>query len=207
MVKLKIKFFNNTRKPKGFLGDLMITRMNKHHSSLSNWALNNFPQISPLRIIEIGCGGGKNAYDILSKYEDAYLLAIDYSTRSVRRATRLNHKYIKNKRCDVQSGDVTELNIQNTFDLATAFETVYFWQDIEKSFVNVRNSLKDGGLFIIVNESDGTNEQSTRWNGVIEGLTIYTPDELKMHLENAHFSKIEILHHIDKPWIMAFAYK
>lgn len=40
----------------------------------------------------------------------------------------------------------------NAYDMATAFETVYFWPDIEKSFAEVRRILKPGATFLIVNE-------------------------------------------------------
>jgi len=35
----------------------------------------------------------------------------------------------------------------NTFVMATAFETVYFWPDIEKSFAEVKRVLVPGGKF------------------------------------------------------------
>ena len=68
---------------------------------------------------------------------------------------------IRAGRCTVQQGDVSALTLPNqTFDLATAFETIYFWPDLAKCFVQVAGILKPGGVFMIVNESDGTDKAS-----------------------------------------------
>ena len=37
---------------------------------------------------------------------------------------------------------------EGVFDLVTAFETVYFWPDIEECFRGVRRTLKAGGRFV-----------------------------------------------------------
>lgn len=49
------------------------------------------------------------------------------------------------------------------FDLATAFETVYFWPGPADSFREVYRVLRLGGTFLIVNESDGTNQADEKW--------------------------------------------
>ena len=47
-------------------------------------------------------------------------------------------------RLEVKQGDVSALNLQdNTYDLATAFETIYFWPGLEKCFSEVARILKD----------------------------------------------------------------
>lgn len=71
------------------------------------------------------------------------------------------------------------------FALVTAFETVYFWPDIEKSFAGVRRILSDGGTFLIVNEDDGLSGNNGKWEKIIDGMHTYTPVELKTHLTAA----------------------
>lgn len=59
-------------------------------------------------------------------------------------------------RLEVKQGDVSSLDLPDgAYDLATAFETIYFWPGLEKCFTEVARILKDGGLFLISNESDG----------------------------------------------------
>ena len=47
--------------------------------------------------------------------------------------------------------------VYGEYELATAFETIYFWPGLEKCFAEVARILKPGGIFMIVNESDGTD--------------------------------------------------
>lgn len=47
------------------------------------------------------------------------------------------------------------------FDLVTAFEAVYFWPDLPRSFREVYRVLKPGGTFFICNEcSDDTGHRT-----------------------------------------------
>jgi ubiquinone/menaquinone biosynthesis C-methylase UbiE len=47
---------------------------------------------------------------------------------------------------------VMEMPIENnSVDLATAFETVQFWPDMDKSFSEVMRVLRSGGTFLIIN--------------------------------------------------------
>jgi SAM-dependent methyltransferase len=53
-------------------------------------------------------------------------------------------------RCEVRQGDVSDLQLpESAFDLATAFETVYFWPGLEKCFAQALSVLKPGGLYIL----------------------------------------------------------
>lgn len=108
----------------------------------------------------------------------------------------------------VTQGDVSHLRFPfEKYDLATAFETVYFWPGLERCFTEVYNVLKKGGTFLIVNESDGTDEASLKYQKMIEGMRCYTTYELDMALKNAGFSDVVIHHHEEKPWISVVATK
>ena len=48
----------------------------------------------------------------------------------------VNEKLINEGKVEVMEGNVINLPFEdNTFDIVTAFETIYFWPDIEKSSV------------------------------------------------------------------------
>ena len=73
----------------------------------------------------------------------------------------VNAQAIRESRCKVVEGAVAELPFgKDTFDMVTAFETIYFWPDIEHCFNEVKRVLKDGGVFAIVNEDDGLSSTS-----------------------------------------------
>ena len=50
-------------------------------------------------------------------------------------------------------GSVEHMNFTDaSFDVVTAFETVYFWPGLPKCFQEVYRVLKPGGIFLICNE-------------------------------------------------------
>ena len=53
------RFFNQTRKPEGVLGALMLRGMNSGHGELADWGFNHLPTIRPVRIVDLGCGAGR----------------------------------------------------------------------------------------------------------------------------------------------------
>ena len=186
------KYFANTRKPEGFLGKMMITGMNFGHGAVSDWGLSMFPKESLHRIVELGCGGGKTAGKLLKKYPEAHVTALDYSEVSVAKASRENARAVAEGRCQVIQGDVSDLPFpEDSFELAAAFETVYFWPGPVESFRQVHRVLKTGGRFIIVNESDGENPADQKWVDMIDGMHTYDKHQLKDALLEAGFSSVE----------------
>lgn len=201
-------FVSQTRKPEGVLGKMMVNGMNGGHAKMADWGLSHLTTIAPEEIVELGCGGGRNAGELLKKYPSAKVTAIDYSEVSVGIATEYNAEAIKSGRCTVQQGDVSALTLpEGKYDLATAFETIYFWPGLEKCFAQVAKVLKPGGVFMIVNESDGTDETSLKFEKIIEGMKCHTIEEIEAALKNAGFSKVKADHHKSKPWITVIAKK
>lgn len=202
------KFVSQTRKPEGFLGKMMVNGMNGGHAAMADWGLSHLEGIVPEEIVEIGCGGGRNAGELLKRYPDSKVTAIDYSEVSVDKATAYNAEAIKAGRCRVQRGDVSALALpEGKYDLATAFETIYFWPGLEKCFGQVAKVLKPGGTFMVVNESDGNDEASLKFEKIIDGMKCHTVDEIESALKSAGFSEVKSDHHPDKPWITVIAKK
>ena len=162
----------------------------------------------PEKAVDLGCGGGRNAGELLKKYPKAHVTAIDYSDLSVEKATVYNQAAIAEGRCAVRQGDVSDLQLPaETYDLATAFETVYFWPGLEKCFTKVAKVLKPGGYFLICNESDGLDATGKKFENIIDGMHCYTAEALETALRAAGFSEITCDHHPSKPWITVLARK
>ena len=203
---LLIKYFNNTRKPEGWLGKLMVNGMNGGHAALSDWGMSFLTVLQPARIADLGCGGGRNAASLLKHYPHACLTALDYSDVSVEKTRQVNQAAIAAGRCTVLQGNVAALPFDAAeFDLITAFETVYFWPD--GSFNEVYRTLKPGGTFLIVNEADGENAENEKWEDMIDGMTIYNADQLTDMLSNAGFAKVTVHRNEKKHWLCLTAIK
>ena len=201
-------YVSQTRKPEGKLGKMMLNGMNSGHAKMADWGLSHLKTIAPERIVDLGCGGGRNAGELLKKYPLAKGTAVDYSELSVEKASEYNKELITEGRLEVKQGDVSALDLpDNTYDLATAFETIYFWPGLERCFAEVARVLKDGGYFMIVNESDGTDAASLKFEKIIDGMKCYTAGQIEDALKAAGFSKVKTDHHKSKPWIAVIAKK
>ncbi len=201
-------FVSQTRKPAGFLGKMMVNGMNGGHAKMADWGVSHLKSIAPQEIVEIGCGGGRNAGELLKKYPSAHVTAIDYSDVSVSKATAYNADAIRRGRCEVKQGDVSNLTLpEEKYDLATAFETIYFWPGLKECFAQVAKVLKPGGTFMIVNESDGTDEASLKFEKIIDGMKCHTIEEIEEALKSAGFNNVKSDHHKSKPWITVVARK
>ena len=202
------KFFNQTRKPEGFLGRLMLSGMNSGHAKLADWGFAHLPALTVSVAVDLGCGGGRNAGVLLKMYPKAHVTAVDYSDLSVEKARDYNKDMIDAGRCAVRQGDVSDLDLPaRAFDLATAFETVYFWPGLEKCFAQVAKVLKPGGYFMICNESDGTDATSLKFEKIIDGMKNHTAEDIEAALKAAGFSDVRSDHHPSKPWITVLARK
>jgi len=184
--------FGNTRKPEGFFGKLMVSGMNGgSHAALAIWGLSDFPIDKDARALDIGCGGGANIRRLLTKCQ--HVTGIDYSPVSVAKSSKVNAKAIEEGRCKVLEGNVADLPFEEgSFDVVTAFETIYFWPDIENSYRQVLRVLKPGGRFLIVNESDGEDPSYRKWEDIIDGMHTYTAAEIETNLKNAGFSSVQV---------------
>ena len=201
-------FVSQTRKPEGFLGKVMLGGMNSGHAKMADWGLAFLPEIVPESAVDLGCGGGRNAGELMKKYPEAHVTAIDYSELSVEKAKAYNRDMIAAGRCTVRQGDVSDLRLSaQSFDLATAFETIYFWPGLEKCFRQVARVLRPGGYFLICNESDGTDASSLKYEKIIDGMKNHTADEIEAALRAAGFSEVTSVHHPSKPWIAVLARK
>lgn len=202
------KFVSQTRKPEGTLGKMMVNGMNSGHAKMADWGMSHLPVMSPSQIAELGCGGGRNAGELAIKFPSARVTAIDYSEVSVAKSKEYNKDLIASGRMSVKQGDVSDLRLPvDTYDIATAFETIYFWPGLEKCFTEVYRVLKPGGFFMIVNESDGMDDTSLKFEKIIDGMKCYTIEQIGAALKAARFSSVTSDHYNGKPWISVVAVK
>ena len=212
------KLVKNARKPEGEFGEKILERMNKSHESLAQWGVSHL-QISPTDIIlDVGCGGGKNIKRFAELASEGKIYGLDYSEVSVNKSKELNKEEIENGKVEIEQGSVSQLPYgDETFDLVTCFETVYFWPDFIEDLKEVHRVLKNNGSIFICNEAGGSDKDKELMKEHIDLLkmTLYTEEELGDSLLSAGFSEVltfkkektEKLTHKDTDWVCAIARK
>ena len=201
-----MSFFENTRKPVGLGGKVMVSMMNLGHTPVATWGL-EFLRLSPdAKVLDCGCGGGSNIKRLLKSCPRGIVKGIDYSPVSVEKARKVNHAAIAEGRCSVLQGSVADMIFADaSFDAVAAFETVYFWPALPQCFREIYRVLKSGGTFLICNESNGDTDKDEKWTEIIGGMVIYKSGELKAYLEQAGFHDVQI--HKKKNWLCITARK
>lgn len=200
-----MSFFGNTRKPQGLGGKMMVAMMNAGHSAMAEWGLEHIKLRPDMTILDIGCGGGANIKKLLTFCPKGTVTGVDYSEVSVKASQKHNAQAMQDGRCKVLQANVMDLPFGNdTFDLATAFETIYFWPDLLQSFQEVFRTLKPGGTFFICNESNGDTNKDDKWIEKIGGMTIYNSEQIKAVLTQAGFTDIHV-HKNAKGWLCIVA--
>lgn len=197
----KMSFFENTKKPEGLGGKIMVAMMNSGHGKLADWGMSFLSLSTDAAVLDCGCGGGANLRKLLKLCANGTVTGIDYSSVSVEKSKRLNAKTISEGRCCVLEASVAALPFEdNKFDMVTAFETVYFWPGLVDCFREVYRVTKTGGIFLICNEATGDTDKNDKWTQLIDGMTIYRDAQLKTALREAGFTNIQI-HKNKKDWL------
>lgn len=184
-------FFDNMRKPKGKLGNIQLKSMNKEHTPVSLWGLKHLDIQGDDVILDVGCGGGININRMASQAKKVY--GVDYSIESVKLSREVNSEYIHQGKVEILEGNVQALPFEDeSFDIVTAFETIYFWPDIEKCFGEVKRVLKPGGIFLIGMESNGSDNMVMKLSEKLIDMTVYNDEEVTGFLENNNYSDVTV---------------
>lgn len=193
----------NPARPEGEGGRRLLERMNTgKHAVLSEWCFEHLDVPADAQCLDIGCGGGANVARLLDRATQGHVWGIDYAPTSVEASREFNAGAIAQGCCEVLAGDVANLPFDDaSLDVVTAFETVYFWPDVDAAFAEVRRVLKPGGAFMIGHEDDGSQPGMFEAAKAIEGMTMYTEQDLVSKLVVAGFEKIKheahpLTHHL-----------
>ena len=115
---------------------------------------------------------------------------------SVKMSREINKEAIESGRCEISLGDVKSLPFKDeSIDIVTAFETIYFWEDIVECFKEIYRVLKKGGQFLICNEASSKERRDVKKLADRIEMEVYTPDDLTKMLEKLGF---KFKYHLDR---------
>lgn len=184
-----MSFTDNFGNPKGLLGRMMLISMDKEHLPMAQWALEQINIPDNGKVADLGCGGGYNIRRMLKMSSKAKFIGLDISDESVKRAHKVNKDEI-GKRVKIIRGSAEKLPFKdNSIDLITAFETVFFWKDPEKAFKEIYRSLVKDGCFSVINNYGDPNVD---WEKKVPCMTRYTAEQIADMLKAVGFADITI---------------
>jgi len=178
-------------KPHGEEGVETIQNMNENHKEISEFAFEKVNVGENDKILDIGCGGGVNIEKFL-KLTSENVDGLDYSEVSVAESIKRNKEAVDYGRCKVIQADVRDMPIDDeSYDMASAFETIYFWPEIGETFKEVSRIIKPNGQFMIAQGTDGNHPDDEKWLATVEGMHVYTANDLEKYLLDASFKSVE----------------
>ena len=202
------KFFSNCGKPQGTMGKVVVAMMNRGHAGIAAWGFSHLDLQGNEQVLDCGCGGGANVAVFLRMVDEGHVTGLDYSPVSVEKARAVNRAAIDAGRCEIVQGNVQELPFgDGQFDVVTAFETVYFWPEIACCFAEVHRVLTSGGVFMITNETTGKTGAHEKWQKLVDGMSVYTGEELEALLIGAGFARVEVDEDLKADRLNVRAYK
>ncbi|MBR6205382.1 MAG: class I SAM-dependent methyltransferase [Candidatus Methanomethylophilaceae archaeon] len=149
-------------RPHGEDGRKTLEEMNDGHREQIRWGLDNLPEISPRRILDIGCGGGVFSRMAAEAYPGSECDGIDISELAIEFASESNKDLVDQGRMRFQVGDVSDLPFPDgTFDLAVTNASHFFWPDLGKGLSEICRVLRSGGVLCMtagVHFSDEVDE-------------------------------------------------
>ena len=199
------KLIDLGRKPSGLLGRLIGSLMNIGHRDAYGWGLAKFPIEPNSTVLDVGCGGGAAVGLLAAKASDGKVYGIDHSLDMVNLSRKVNKRFIKGGRVEIDHGSVSCLPYSDDmFDTATAFETIEFWPSLSEDLKEVKRVLKSGGVLLVVNRHNTAEKEESK---LTEFLQIHTSDGYRERLGDAGYVDISIDDCSKEGWIAIVARK
>jgi len=204
-----VRYYIRGRRPQGFWGRRALSIMNgKNHAAMPEWVLSELDIKENDTILDVGCGGGANIARLLKRVPKGKVIGLDYSQMALEVAQDLNYHDYVDKRCLLMGGNAMQMPLaKETYNIITAFETIYYWLSLELGFSEIYRLLKPGGTIVIGNELDGTQEIDRKIERATNYMRIYSIDEIEATLKQVGFTNIKSRHDEDRHFVCFTATK
>jgi len=192
-LKLLNSLIEQAKNPSGYVGSFMLSIMNTAHKGMNHWAIEKIKIEENMKILDIGCGGGKaiQLFSKINKYGEIY--GIDYSEQAVKDSIRANKGDVVTGKVSIRQASVTHIPFpENNFDIVTAFQTHYFWSDLENAAKEIFRILKPNGSFFIFSEIYKINYHMKSYK---------SKEDMEKLFKKTGFQTVEFYENIHKGWL------
>lgn len=192
------------RKPSRWIGRPFTWLMNRSHSNLTDWGLGHVQIDRNFVALDIGCGGGRTIQKLAAIATEGKVFGVDCASGSVAASRNKNAAAIAASRVNIQQGSVSHLPLpDNTFDLATAIETQYYWPDLPNDMQEILRVLKPGGTLLIIAEAyrGGRHSELTAPIMRLLGSPSLSAEDQRSLFTKASYIDVQIFEEQKKGWI------
>ena len=195
MAKL-VTYYRRAGHPQRFWGKRALHKMNsEQHAQLYRWAMEDIELADNSRLLDIGCGGGANLNRMLNLNPTFTAVAMDHSQLAMQMTREVNFHDVVDKRLLLLGGSASQMPVvRESFELVTAFETIYYWNSLELGVQEMNRVLRPNGIGLIANEMDGLEPDVRQFEEAVGNFRVYTIDEIKEQLTEAGFVDIKARH-------------
>lgn len=204
------KATSQCRKPAGWFGQLTLWSMNRRHSKLTDWGLQQVSIGPSDAILDVGCGGGRTVAKLAARAAAGRVHGVDFAPASVVVSRRTNRQAVEAGRVAIEEASVSALPFApDTFDLVTAIETHFWWQSLGDGAREILRVLKPGGTFVIVAEfyNGGRHARYAERLGRITGMTALDVAQHRAMFTDAGFADVRTVEDAGRGWICGIGTK
>ena len=137
-----------SKNPSGLLGKRMMKLWNWTYLPMFVWAIRYLDRTSYPAILDVGVGNGRSTILLKETFPQSTVTGIDISDTAIAQAKQIGMVNLNFERRDVRETGFSD----ESFDLITAFQTHFHWQDLEASFIELRRILKSDGMLLLACE-------------------------------------------------------
>lgn len=139
---------NQFKKPTGVGGKIMAFMQNRINGKQYQATIKHLAVSENDSILDIGFGNGFAIKQLL-KEKPNKVFGIEISEDMIVSATKRNQNAVNEGKVEFLKANVCDLPFaDNSFDKIYTINTVYFWENTNKAFAEIKRVLKPNGLFI-----------------------------------------------------------
>ena len=147
-------FSKQARKPKGLFGKLIMSLIfSKGNAALNQFTYELMSVQKDDKILEIGFGTGTLINKIAQQLDKGIIEGIDFSDTMISIAQKKNKEYIMNGKVNLFNASFDEISLKtDNYDKVCSVNTLYFWENPEKTIRKVAGILKPAGRLVLAFE-------------------------------------------------------